>query len=262
MSEDNNSALTKATDLLNSGSYSEALEQARLMLVSEPNSVDAKLIEAISLSKLGLNRDASEAFAYTIRLDPSNSKTVFNAAVHEFNAGNIGQARLLSNDVSKIDLNHGGNNELRKRIEETGSESKSNTTPDSNGKSSEEGSDEGLSLIHSMGKSWPAVGWMLSLIGIIIFAISVVNTFSNPTELSNVLSGGQNSGKALGSAIGGTNMLLLLFDFVIRLFAIVWMVADMIHRKASFIWLIGHIPCSCVGLGFITQPLYMFFGRK
>ena len=67
MSEDQISTIQQATDFVNAGKFEEALERSRAVLVTDPNSGDAKLIEAIALSQLGNSRDASEAFSAAIR---------------------------------------------------------------------------------------------------------------------------------------------------------------------------------------------------
>jgi hypothetical protein len=40
------------------------------------------------------------------------------------------------------------------------------------------------------------------------------------------------------------------------------MVLDLNHRKGNMLWLIMQIPCSCCGLGWLTLPIYLLFGRK
>lgn len=266
MSEDQNPAVQKATDLVNAGNFEQALEVACTAQVSDPNNGEAKLIEAISLSRLGNSRDASEAFSEAIRLSPNDAKPVFNAAVHEFNSGNLGEARNLANQALLLDPNHQG---LKMLFDKMGPEA----VPPVQGASyqresvsSFEPAGEGIAFLRNNPAAWTAMGWMisaLSLIFCIYFWASIIPHIGEMVAATNSKNI-QGSSREIASKI--SNPLLGLGPYVLVLLNLVWMIMDIIHRKGNFIWLILHIPASCImsiiGGNFITLPIYMMFGRK
>ena len=266
MSEDQNSALQKATDLVNSGNFNEALESARTALTSDPNNGDAKLIEAISLSQLGNNRDASEAFSEAVRLSPTNVKARFNAAVHEFNCGNVGEARNLANQALSIDPDHEGTRVL---VERMGPEQVQMTPGASYPRENMAGFEpphEGIAFIRSSPKVWTAMGWLisgLSLVFCIYFWASIIPHVSELVDAANSKNPTASSNQ-IASKI--SNPVLSFGPYIMVLANLVWMIMDIIHRRGNFVWLIIHIPASCImaciGGNFITLPIYMIFGRK
>jgi tetratricopeptide (TPR) repeat protein len=265
MSEDNNSMLQQATDSINSGNFNEALEQARGILVSDPTNGDAKLIEAISLSQLKNSRDASEAFAESIRLMPTSVKARFNAAVHEFNYGNVGEARILAKEASSLDPSHEGTKTL---IQQMGPEQPIGQ-PDVSyprmGSAAMEVPNEGIAFIRENPGRWTAIGWAICALTFCFFVFFWATIFPHFNEFMEAAkSGNQDASRNVAMKI--SNPVLSFGPYIIILLNIVWMIMDIIHRKGSFLWLIAHIPCSCCGtiLGgnFITLPLYMLFGRK
>ncbi|MEI8282714.1 MAG: tetratricopeptide repeat protein [Armatimonadota bacterium] len=261
MSEDQNSTIQQATDFVNAGKFEEALESSRAVLVTDPNSGDAKLIEAISLSQLGQSRDASEAFSAAIRMAPTNVKARFNAAVHEFNMGNTGQARTLANEALNLDSNHEGTKTL---VEKMGPEQ----APPQGGmqypREAPEGfmpQNEGIAFIRNLGPTWVMLGWFLVICSFASFAYSAYNLVIHWADLmSAVSSKNQAQIQAVSNAM--QTPLMQIFAWVVLGANMVWTIMDLIHRKGNFVWLIGHIPCTCLGLSFITQPLYILLGRK
>jgi tetratricopeptide (TPR) repeat protein len=261
MSEDGNSALNRATDFVNAGNYVEALETARAFLTTHPENGSAKLIEAIALSNLGNIRDASEAFAAAIQLSPTSAKPRFNAAVHEFNNGNAGQARILANEALSLEPNNEGTKNLIERMGPEPVIGASGVSYPRELMSSFEPEYAGIDFVKKMGSGWLAVGWLLSVASLVVMTWSIYNMFAHPSDITSAMNG-KISGQAMNSALSKSSIVIMMFDFLFRILSIGWMIIDMIHRRTSFLWLIGHIPCSCVGLACITQPLYIIFGRK
>lgn len=267
MNEEGSYGLDKATNLINSGNYAEALEAARTVLVSDPTNVSAKLIEAIGLSQLGNARDASEAFAQAVEFGPDSVKAHFNAAVHEFNAGNVVLAQTLLDRALQLDPDHEGSKALLQRV---GHPPKPDATPTvenplSNyqrvSQQSMEVPYEGIELISKLGKGWNVIGFAIFLASFAVFMIIVASLFSHWTAISAAVDQ-SNLNQAQKLAMEATPTWIQGVDFGLRLMSVVWMIMDIVHRKTGFGWLIGHIPCTCCGFSFIVQPIYMLFGRK
>ena len=265
MSEDPNSHLQQATDFVNAGNYNEALEMARAVMVGDPSNGDAKLIEAISLSQLGNSRDASEAFAAAIRLAPTNVKARFNAAVHEFNNGNVGEARVLANEALSLDPSHEGTKELMTRMgPETPVMANGVSYPRENMVDFQP-PHEGISFIRKNSKVWTAIGWTISAASLFTFVLMWAMILPHVGEVMDATKNNdQTKIQALSKSFSSPLLTMSSYGFVAL--NLVYMIMDIIHRKGNFIWLIVHIPCSCVGAciggNFITLPIYMLFGRK
>jgi len=261
MSEEQNSTIQQATDFVNAGKFNEALTVSRKVLESEPNSGDAKLIEAISLSQLGQSRDASEAFSAAIRMAPTNVKARFNAAVHEFNMGNTGQARTLANEALNLDPEHEGTKTL---LEKMGPEQ----APPQGGmqypREAPEGfmpQNEGIAFVQNLGPSWVMIGWFLVICSAASFAFSTYNLVTHWGDFSSAIAS-KDQAQIQAASKAMQNPMMQIFAYMVLGANMVWTIMDLIHRKGNFLWLIGHIPCTCLGLSFITQPLYIIFGRK
>ena len=261
MSEDPNTALRQATDLVNAGNYEEALERSRSLLVIEPNNGDAKLIEAISLSQLGNSRDASEEFAAAIRLLPTSVKARFNAAVHEFNNGNAGEARILANEALSLDPNHEGTKVLMDKMGPEPGYTSGGVTYPREGASGFEPAYEGIEGIRKLGSKWVLIGWLLAVLSAASFVYGLAMMYPHIGEIMSAFnSGDQAKIQQIANSIQGPAIQIL--SYVLVAANMIWTIMDLIHRRGNFVWLIAHIPCSCCGFSFITQPIYILFGRK
>lgn len=253
--------LQQATDSINSGNFGEALEQARTILVGDPNNGDAKLIEAISLSRLNNSRDASEAFAAAIRMSPTSAKARFNAAVHEFNTGNAGQARILANEALNIEPDHEGTKTLLAQMGPEQPQYQGGVSYPREGAAGFEPPNEGIAFIKNMGNTWVILGWALVVLSAASMAYSAVGIATNFPELMTAAnSGDQTKIQAISQKM--SNPIMSILGYLVIALNLLWTIMDLVHRKGNFLWLIGHIPCSCCGLSFITQPLYILLGRK
>ena len=265
MSQDPNSHLQQATDFVNAGNYNEALERARAVLIGDPSNGDAKLIEAISLSQLGNSRDASESFAEAIRLAPTIVKARFNAAVHEFNTGNVGQARLLATEALNLDPKHEGTKELMERMGPEPQIMATGVSYPRENMADYQPAYEGITFIRNNSKAWSAAGWIISAGSLLAFIALWATVVPHLSELLDAAQA-NDTGKtqALSRKIGNPMVSIGVYGFVAL--NLIYMIMDIIHRKGNFVWLIVHIPCSCIGVcvggNFITLPIYMLFGRK
>ena len=261
MGEEQKTALQRATDFANSGNYSEALEISRSILVAEPTNGDAKLIEAISLSQLGNVRDASEAFSDAIELDPTNPRIRFNAAVHELNSGSTEQARAYAQATIDLDSSHQGAKDLLARLPEAPNFATFGSIYPREKAVEFEPEYGGIPLIEKLGPAWMGIGIFLGMLSLGLFIwtfVLVVPQFS--AFMDAVSSQDQTKMKSIMGVLGSP--VLQILGWVGPVANLIWMIMDVLHRRRGYFWLIGHIPCSCVGAGFVTQFAYMIFGRK
>lgn len=259
MSGDFQTELAQATDAINTGRFNDALNTARNVLVSDPENGEAKLIEAIALSQLGNRSDASEAFIQAIELNPDDAKVRFNAAVHEFNAGNAELARRYSSEALERDASHKGAKDLLARMPQTvdangfsgyARESSAGFSPEA----------EGIPFVKNLGKKWLTIGWILSFVGLAFFVLTLLSTLPLIPEMMSAMSSGDQS--KIQKVSGSQNPLIQILSYPIALSILIYMILDLIHRKGNMVWLVAHIPCSCCGLGFVTLPIYLLAGRK
>ncbi len=261
MAEEGQQRLEKATELLNSGQVAEALEVSRTVLVGDPTNVDAKLIEAIALSRLGNQSDASEAFARATEIDPQSAKAHFNAAIHEYNMGNLDGAKAYAERTLEIDSTHSGAEGLLARMQPQAEATQTKSNYQRVPAADMEVPYEGIAFVQKLGKNWSIIGWVLAVISIFFFANELSGMLRHLPELNDAV-GKQDMHRIQDLNRAVSPVIYQAIGMMFRFASIFWVVIDILNRRGSFYWLIGHVPCSCVGLGFITQPLYMLLGRK
>ncbi len=249
--------VSECTDLVNSGQFAEALTKADAALAIDPNSPGASLARAVCLSQLGNSSEASQAFDKAIGLAPGDAKARFNAAVHEYNLGNLELARSLANQAVDLDANHEGAKALLQRMPVTSQQA----SYPRDFEMSAEVQPAGLPFITKMGGGWIGIGWTLSAVSALLFANMLMNVVP---KFGEMMAAAQANDQAKSAAIQAsmTSPALQVIGYLHLALAIVWVILDLIHRKGNMLWLIGHIPCSCCGGSFLTLPLYLLFGRK
>ena len=249
--------VSECTDLVNGGQFAEALTKADAALAIEPSSPGAALARAVCLSQLGNSSEASVAFDVAIGLAPGDAKARFNAAVHEYNLGNVDLARSLANQAIDLDANHEGAKGLLQRMP---SQTQQAAYP-RDFEMSDQVQNVGLPFITKMGKGWVTLGWVLTLVSVASFVNMLLTVLP---KLSEVMAAAQAGDQAKSAALQAsmTNPALQVFGYLHLAAVVVWMILDLIHRKGNMLWLIAHIPCSCCGGSFLTLPIYILFGRK
>ncbi len=251
-------AVEQATEALNSGRFEDALNEARGVLVLEPDHADATLLQAIALSQLGRTEEASAAFVRSVTLAPASAKARYNAAVHEFNAGNRDVALRLTNDALIIEPNHASAKDLQSRITKDGSYPKLETP------GVQVVAPRGPGFIDKLGQGWIAIGFTLSFVNA---AASLGQTammsgskayqelqVSQPKELSELI--------AKVSAITQEVPALVplgMLDYFLRIVLLVFLVLDLNHRRGNYVWLVPLILAGCCGFSWVILPLYLVF---
>lgn len=250
MSEEPISAVERAINLLNARNFAEALEISRSLLVTDPANSQAKLVEAIALSNMGNRSDAAEAFESAIALDPSSTKARFNAAVHEYNAGDLHNATKFAEETLDLDPSYQPARDLIQRMKGSKPAEIGEVSYPRQSASEFDQPYENVDIVRSLGSKWIVIGWCLSILSCALILM----------PLAKIVSSGVAPGA--GISIGNLGLGYVLAGVLVNGLSIIWMVMDIIHRRGPFGWLVGHIPAGCLGLGFITLPLYILLGRK
>ncbi|MBI1334028.1 MAG: tetratricopeptide repeat protein [Armatimonadetes bacterium] len=265
MSEEQRSLIQRATDLVNSGKFSEALELSRSVLVTDPNSADAKLIEAISLSQLGNVSDATEAFSVAAALAPTDTRVRYNAAVHALNAKQFDLARSYAQEVLSMDPSHSGAQNVLSQLPAAPDFSTPTAAYPREPMEGFQPAYEGIAFLRNKAPQWTAIGWGISALTFVFFIYFWATLFPHINELMKAAQE-NNPDATRDFAMKVSNPVLSFGPYILVFANIIYMIMDIIHRKGSFLWLIGHIPCSCCGMflggNFLTLPLYMALGRK
>lgn len=250
--------VSECTDLVNSGQFAEALSKADAALSIDPDSAAASLARAVCLSQLGNSSEASMAFDRAISLAPGDAKARFNAAVHEYNLGNLEVARSLASQAVDLDANHEGAKGLLQRIPAPSQQA-------SYPRDFEMAADvepAGLPFITKMGGGWVALGWVISVAALAFFIMDLGPAIEG-IQAGIAAQGDPKKIEQMQAEMAGKqNMFLGIIGLGVRILAVLWGLLDLIHRKGNMLWLIPHLPCSCCGLGWLTLPIYILFGRK
>jgi tetratricopeptide (TPR) repeat protein len=255
--------VSECTDLVNAGQFAEALVKADAALAIDPNSPGAALAKAVCLSQLGNSSEASAAFDHAIKVGPGDAKTRFNAAVHEFNLGNVDVARSLAQQALELDSRHEGAKNLLQRIPAPAGQAAS--YPRDLGMH-EEMQSEGIPFIRNLGSKWVTIGWTLVAIGVVSLVYTIITLLPHVSEISAAVKS-QDQAKMNALVTSLANPFLQVFAYAHIGTILMWVILDLIHRRGNMMWLIAHIPCTCCcgafcGLPFLSLPIYILFGRK
>lgn len=251
-------AVEQATDALNSGRFEDALNEALGVLVLEPDHADATLLQAIALSQLGRTQEASAAFVRSVTLAPASAKARYNAAVHEYNAGNRDVALRLTNDALIIEPSHASARDLQSRISNDGSYPKLETP------AAQVVVPSGPNFIDKLGQAWVGIG----------FALAVVNAATYLGQ-SAMMSGSKAYRELQGGEIKELSEMIAKFssitqevpalvpvgilDLFLRLAILVFVVLDLNHRRGNYVWLVPLIVTGCCGFSWVVLPMYLVF---
>ncbi len=115
-----------------------------------------------------------------------------------------------------------------------------------------------LKNLRGMEKEWTTVGYIFLGLTVIV---SLIWIFNNPLTPS---------GKAVSKGalpdvtLKATNF--AFFTIVLHLFtallSFMWMLADIVHRRSRFTWLLPYLTCCAFGQHFIPMLFYFLLGRK
>ncbi|RYG63509.1 hypothetical protein EON77_20855 [bacterium] len=284
---DREGLIDRATDAINGGDPTRALEIAEEIRKGEGPSADEALIRGIALSSLGRGAEASDAFAEATRRAPNSHKARFNAAVHEFNAGNLVGARQLAEEALALEPTHGSTRELVGKIDEAqkppvledlsvreetgaaaprpGSSATYARLDPSTAAYPRPDDEEALPWIGRLGPRWLHIG--LAIVGVNLLTFILLAIFA-------LRASGESPARTMGEAIeAGTRaaqglqtlpayQVLSLLDFFAHVAAILWTIFDLVRRKGNFLWLVLVVPLSCLSLAWAVLPAYIALGRK
>lgn len=275
-SYDREGLIDRATDAINDGQPARALEIADEIRRGEGPNADEALIRGIALSSLGRTAEASDAFAEATRRAPESHKARFNAAVHEFNAGNIAGARQLADEAQGLDPTHGGTRALIEKIaaqSAAGPEAPprlavNDLTPKPPAPNDPREVPRGgypgepLEWIGRMGSGWTAIAFVICAVAFLSFvAVTTIAAREGAFAKTDVslAQAIQNTQRLQGDPTYLAANLVSQFTGIV---AILWTVLDLVRRRANFLWLMAIVPCSCLSFGWLVLPLYLLFGRK
>lgn len=251
--------VSECTDLVNAGQFAEALVKADAALAIDPNSPGAALAKAVCLSQLGNSSEASAAFDHAIKVGPGDAKTRFNAAVHEFNSGNVDVARSLAQQALELDSRHEGAKNLLQRIPAPAGQAASYPRDQM---MADDVQHAGLPFITKLGSTWVILGWILAVAALAFFILDLGPALEGFRTAMAAQGDPEKIKQMQADLQAKQNMVLSVMGLGVRILTVLWGLLDLIHRRGNMVWLIPHLPCSCCGLGWLTLPIYILFGRK
>lgn len=271
--------LNQATQSIQTGQFSQALDLANQAITLDPSSAEAQLLRAIALSQTGQPDAATLAFQESIRLDPSSSKANFNFAVHQYQRGNKTAALDLARKATALDPNHVGARELTHRIEqELGVSVTDATAPQNTAQNPyEQGAnynrpqqnpaamygtpEHSVAFVENMGSNWMTLGYALAGIGALVWIGGLALTWPMMMAIFSAAQEGKQISPDM-SMLGVGAQVLTWFGYLIRLLSIGWMCFDIADRRGNWVWILPQIICCCCGLQFAVQLIYQLTGRK
>lgn len=269
---DREGLIDRATDAINEGNPTKALDIAEEIRKGEGPNADEALIRGIALSSLGRTAEASDAFAEATRRAPKSHKARFNAAVHEFNAGNVEGARVLADEALALDPMHSATRSLAEKIAGHGNPAPDGAEPpqiappvsadySAYARPLEE---EALPWIGKLGRAWITIGVLLLVLNFLTFVSIGAMAVQAAGGTGMTISAGMEAGAKAARDLQHVPLFQLLtyLDFFARVAGIGWTVLDLVRRRGNFLWLFGVIPLACLSMGWAIIPFYILFGRK
>ncbi|MCW5942446.1 MAG: tetratricopeptide repeat protein [Fimbriimonadaceae bacterium] len=96
----------QALERIHQEAFEDALSVADRLVEVEPEGSSGHMLRGIALSQLDRAREAEEAFAEALRLDPENHRTLYNLAVHHARAGEVDKVSALAKRALAADPYH------------------------------------------------------------------------------------------------------------------------------------------------------------
>lgn len=296
MSEQADQLVQQAVQSLQDGNFRSALEFADQAIAIEPSHAEAFVMRGIALAQAGQPDAATESLRRAIALDPRNAKAYYNLATHRYQLGEIQEAKALAEEALRIEPTHAAALDLLARIEEERNSATRVAPPPASPPQSagqpgawpSEGTPPlqdrpqsaydqaggyyvrpgyeprhgAVGFVDRLGKTWPAIGWLLSAVSltltVIVFTVGIralemiFQPGVTPEQLQRELQA------TLGGFAGGVN----LVGIVVLVLTFFWVVTDLVDRRGNFAWLVAFIPCTCLGLQWLVLPIYLLVGRK
>lgn len=275
--------IQQASEAIQAGQFSTALDHIDRSIALDSSDSEAYVLRGVALSNLNQSEQASAAFQEAIALAPHNSKAFYNFAVHLYSGGVKDRALEMAREASRLDQNHTAAAELASRIErETRgypmqepptmapptmtSEGTPFAAPPQPGSYYRPGYYDysapvhSLAFIEKMGKSWDVIGWVLASAGGVLFVVRIVNAFGAVSRAMSQV-GGQ-SYNPFDMSYLSHDIVVFLLVLGVALFTILWIVFDIVDRRANWLWAVPLLLGCCCGLHWLVLGLYIPLGRR
>lgn len=263
------SYLDQAAQALNSGQPQRALQLADEARDYDATLPEAVLIRAIALSQMQHVEEATAAFEQAQALDPDSAAISYNFAVHLQAVGKLADAKREVNRALSQMPAHQSARQLQTIIEQQLSGGEPTFKPKQPApveippmmqgepyRSGYEAPEHSFRWIENMGATWSILGWCVAGLGMLSFAAFMVAfwpTISQAMATQQAVQAPQKY-SPFQLAVAGLNWLALIGS-------IIWMLTDILDRKANLFWLVPIVLCGCLSLEGLPLMLYMLLGR-
>ncbi len=279
MSEKTKELVRQGNQFLQEGHIQQAFDSAAEAISEDSNDANAWMLKGISAAQLGLADQASDSFRKTIELDPANPKAFYNFATHLYQVGKKQESQAMASEALRLDPGYRTARDLIGLIE--AEEDHVEAPPIEALPSPDLGPPaefqrpifkspvHSIGFIGAIGKSWPALGWLLSF-GTLALTVGSVIFFYDPfTKILQDQNKYRNDSAAAQALLGPAIGPVFLTGLALLFLTLVWMILDLADQRGGWIWivplLICNVLCICVpmfGIGWVILPLYLLFGRK
>ncbi len=280
--EQSQSFIEQATQSIQGGQFSQAIELLDQAIAINPMSADAYLLKGVALAQMSSPDLATESFQKAIGIEPDNAKARFNLAVHFSRIGQKQGALTEAREALRVDPNHAGARDLVTQLEaEMGVAASTPSAPDgappiqgATGSTYQSNpyqsgptasyNREGyapkvhtLPFVERMGSTWTTLGWIFTGIALLIFVLSLSKI---PVQYNLMQEAMKNPNRP------PTPPPTTIFDLILQIFSVLnwicsitWIIMDIVDRKRNWLWLVLYCICCCCAP---VQLIYMLAARK
>lgn len=263
----------QAREALETGASSQALAYADEALNLDPNDSTLHVFRGIALSNLKLVTDATEAFRRAIVLDTHSSYAYYNLAMHQYQLGELPEAKIMALEALKHAPEMESARNLLANIEAKQREVSApppiatpqpslNVPPSLYVRPGYEQTHDtgGVPFVRNMGPVW----------GYVLLAIVIVYVVSSALYLQSIWpaiqegfrQGSQNINEPsrieqLAREAGPRLIVTQMISLLATVAGILWGVFDIANRRANWAWVATFICCFPFLL-----PVYLLANRR
>ncbi|MEJ5170482.1 MAG: tetratricopeptide repeat protein [Fimbriimonadales bacterium] len=270
---DANSLLRTAAERLQLGDHQGALEHADSALALDRGLAEAWMLRGVALSSLGRKAEASESFQQALTLEPQSTKVRYNFAVHLHRVGELNQAARLLEEVLTMDPSHEQARTLLDTVRSTGVGFGQGSVPPPSGQpyrmapppDEPAPSLHAVKFVESMGPAWNALGIVLIVLSLGLFAYFIVTV--GPAVIEQMQQAMKDPeafrrAQEAGQVQQTGNLATTLLSWAVRFGLFAWVAFDIADRRGSWLWFAPMVLLCCCGLEGLAGLLYYGFGRK
>ena len=247
--------LAAGADALRRGNPKQAVAKAQEVLNLKSDSGEALLILGVAESQLGRKDLATTHLRRAVQLMPGQPQARFNLAVHLQNISDP-TWRTEAESVLEQSPDHEGTRRLLGRPVEAVTPDRPYAPGPFTYMGGQDDATHSLRFMEGREKAWQISGWCLVVLAV---GVTVSLRLHPPFEMPDMSPKGRLAGPPKSDLL---SMYIIAYTIAIGIATYTYMIADMLDRRARFLWLVPLTACCFLGVPAAPLALYLAMGRR